>query len=399
MKAWPRARVRGLLIFAIVVGTLLGAGAGSFLLWGSGDDSAVPLMRDPLPKPSRWAGPPASCGVSPETIRELVPGAEPGEQRVRETARFFLCSWSTPSSLYGKRRVTLRVSLSEEQSSDKKPSVSDAMGFFETMQNNHASQWRDVVGLADEAVVGGGTVLFRTEAVIAEVEYEVRLWDQELKLIDDEHVLTDGALKVAAGVARALGLEVGKLSVVTAANQSTGDLLSAPEDICATVSEDVLVSTGVTPAASMPLTRFAYVEGAAGGSCTWYDTDYTRSVHVAVSAVPDGASATAERKAARHYLMEYHRAREGAMILDEHRGSLRFHALRGLGDEAFACAYVDGRRSDRSKVEAYGVVWFRVHNLLVRVEHRAPTGELTEESALTAAYKIAKDLAGSLETA
>lgn len=115
-----------------------------------------------------------------------------------------------------------------------------------------------------------------------------------------------------------------------------------------------------------------------------------------VGAVPDGTSATAERKAAREYLEIYHQAREGNMIMSEYRDSIRFHALRGLGEEAFACYYVAATPSNKSQTDAHGVIWFRVRNLLVEVTYSMPPGALAEDAVLKAAYRVSLDVAASL---
>lgn len=370
-------------LLGVTAALLPGLGGGGAQL--SDTELRLPVAPDRQPTPKPFSAP-ADCGVSPQTLARVAPGAVRRGNSADDGCVF----GPPPNTLETYFQVS--VSYLEGRDHEGRASLGDAIGLFEAGSDDTGV--KNVSGLGDEAKVsyddnGLAEVEVRVSAVVLKVGYRFDRKSGFDYIPLDEKPATDNALAVAADAVRALGGAVG--TPVVAPPASGAPALPLPK-ACSAVPEEVLRRLGLDPADPTSINLGGYGD-AAEDDCYWHDAQFERQLQVDVSAYPDRPDAKGERLAKRHFLRDYDELRMGNGRRSTAERS-EFHPLSGPGDEAFAYWYQDGS-DDKDMPRGHGVVEFRIRNLLFTVEFEGVSGStpLGPATTLNRAYHAAEAIA------
>lgn len=397
-RGWGR---RGLVVGAVAVAVIVAGVVAAVALGGDGLPAPRPLAHDPVPAERNRTTVPADCGVTGETLKALTP--RPQIDRAGDGGK---CEWSSDATeKHGDRRLTVTVSLLHagpgvpNATATAYSSEATAMNAFVATVRQRPEGRRPVTGLGDEAVVAAGLfgrdnarrVTFRTGNLIATAEYEAEPTTTELKQAPLSTAgIRDGAFRAAADIARRLGAPA---EPALGEPRAKATPVKLQESACALVPGDLrerLVGADVDGDVGKtdPLDAPEPGTEPATRGCQWLGD--ARELTVAITS-PAAAGATSfTRDTRREYLRRYLEARAEPPISS--RDARYFHALSGLGDQAF-CAYLaESELSDISARSPARIV-ARVGEALVTVTYGTIADDesepLTEEEAVNGAYAAA----------
>lgn len=405
----PEKRRRGL--FAGLAGVVVVAlvVVGGFVLFGGEDIDDLPapktLGRDPVPAEKTITKRPTNCGISMATIKALVPGAKlrlsrgdysrcygVGTGHVEPTLDVSYDDTAGP--LAGKRsRVGVAIQQFQQVISGLAPPSSDAP--------RTRGVYKPLTGLGDDAaystgpnLVGDGavtSVVFRSGHLLTAVTYGSD-WAPRSAL----ERFRRGAFRAATEVAKGLGVPAHPVRTQV----SRAMPVAVPRDVCALVPKDLLKILG--DGDDDPQTQIDHQEAtipspsAAASTCNatvrGSGDDYSaRNLEVTV----DGATAPGlEAVVTRQYLAAYYEDR--AERPTGPRSVRYFHALRGVGDQAF-CAYLTGPPGYGAPPFARVVVRSRTALITVDFGNGTADGGLSEQQAIDGAYAVAVKVAAKVK--
>ena len=403
-RRFARWRTRRVAIVAAAAALVVVAGAVvAVVTLGDGDLPAPHVLaHDPVPPEHDRATLPANCGVTAKTLAALTPHA-----RLEKDGEDGDCAWfSEATGKRGDRRLGVRLSIVRagpgvpNATSAGNSSAAAAMSLFAPTAENKRPGLRTVTGLGDESYMYGErsdtlTVVFRVGNVIASAQWEADTYTTKLKKApaSDARMRAD-AFRVAADVARALGAPARPAPGKKPSPRAVSGL---PKSACAAASKDLRTRLLGDDADSStgngdPQDPSAPDAEARVRSCTWRGDD--RELTIAIAAARPSGIGTLMSDARREYLRRYldARAEKPISVHDERY----FHALSGLGDQAF-CAYVE--EADLPGIAASGParITARVGGALVTVTYGATNGgyddddagPLSREDAVNGAYAVA----------
>lgn len=404
-RRFARWRTRRVAIVAAVALVFLAGGVVAVLTLGG--DGGLPAPRvldhDPVPAERHRATLPADCGVTATTLSAITP--HPELQRDGTAGE---CEWYwAATGKHGSRRLTVRLSIVRAGAgvpnarSRGNSSVAAAIDIFSAAAKERGSAHPSAVaGLGDESFTYSErhdmrTVVFRAGNVIANAQYTAEGFTTKLK----NRPLSDarkraGVFRAAADVARALGAPA-KPELRRAPSPRAAPTL--PESACDPASEGLRErllgdDADSNSGESDPLNPAAASTGGSARSCTWLGNG--REITIAFSsAKPTGLGAPVA-DARREYLRRYLDARaEKPISAHDER---YFHALSGLGDQAF-CAYVDESVLPGISARGAARVSARAGGVLVTVTYGNTSGgyddddaePLSRTDAVNGAYAVA----------
>lgn len=355
----------------------------------------TPLAHDPVPPEHVTWAIPDRCGISAATLRALV-----GDPDVQKAGEDGSCEWYGGGT--GLQELEVNVSAHHAgldapgATDDGDSSVAAAIAAFGDAPYKGLTG-RPLTGLGDEALLFDGTpsttpdqgrrdvAEFRTGNVTVSADYFAGTDPRTGKPLTAQRQQA-GALRAAADVARALG--------APAAPKQAAVVSSRPArvrtPVCSVVPpglRDRILGGGhqsVRPdnvVAIDPVDPAASIDGASQTSCELSTDGRDLNVVITTSTKP-----TAARDMRREYLRRYLDARAEPPI--SRRDDRYFHALSGLGDEAF-CAYL--QESSLGDAESPARVEVRTGTVLISVAYGAKDDAepLTREDAVNGAYAVA----------
>lgn len=358
------------------------------------------LPHDPVPAERiRWSTP-VNCGINAATRKALIPDATldvAGDEGS--------CRWYANVGTSGD--LSLKVTITAHHAGPGVPGVTDAgdssvaaaISALNVAGAYQGATSTPLTGLGDEAILSetpstgtrSADVEFRTDNVTVQAEYSTTFnpdsgrpkWVGRLRA---------GALRAAADVARALGAPAAP--TVTAA-PPRASAVHTPASACDVVpsglrdrllgEDDQNVDPGDQD--GDPYLSGSLLRGDHDQTC-----DLSTDGRKLTVAIATGTRPTAVRDASREYLRRYLEARaEKPLSGDDDR---YFHALSGLGDQAF-CAYLE-EGSSLPNVESPARVVVRAGPALISVVysadttgHEDDTEPLTRDDAVDGAYAVA----------
>ncbi|MFB4274376.1 hypothetical protein ACBJ59_03700 [Nonomuraea sp. MTCD27] len=347
---------------------------------GGGVMLALPTTADLYPARTRPFTRPKHCGLDRATLRTLAPGAT---EIQRKTGCSFLIRPTAVPGLQGVLRVNFRAGT-----------LPEAMRRYDLATSQGTTglagdTWRRVTGLGDEAMVryrddigvsGQAELHFRAGTVTAEVLYRIaRDTGQKVQSVP-ERPTVNGAIRISAKAAAAIGAEVTRPTRAAAARR--GEPARQAPDPCGLAGDEALRAAGLDPAPR----RGA---GAGERGCSWSSAEGGRSLLVRVTSFPGTRHRNGAAEADRAFVRLYHDTRKAARV---------FHALRGPGERAMAGYRADAEMPGAKGTAGEGKVTFRSGGLLVEVTYAGTSGgrPLTEAAALNPAHAIAEAAAAAL---
>jgi len=355
------------------------------------------LPHDPVPAERiRWSIP-ANCGISAATLKALSGDAS------LDSVGGGSCTWNNRDQ---DGRGDLKVGITAHHAGPGAPgateqggsSVAAAITALGTGAVYQGATVTPLTGLGDEAVLSEtrssvrfADVSFRTGNVTVRAEYSTEASPYRHKPLSAGE-LRAGALRAAADVGRALGAPA---RPKIAAAPSRAPAVHTPASVCDVVPSDLrdrLLGTEDRQADSGGEHDDPYLSGSLlrGAHTTTCDLQSDgRELEVAITT---STAATAVRDVGREYLRRYLEARaEKPLAGTDER---YFHALSGLGDQAF-CAYLE-EGGGVSDVESPARVVIRSGTALISVVYGSDTDgyeadlePLTREEAVDGAYAVA----------
>ncbi|MBO2452355.1 hypothetical protein J4573_35060 [Actinomadura barringtoniae] len=329
------------------------------------------------------------CGLSKGTAQELVPGVKKSGDRS--------CDW------FGDDRF-LTV---DDGLSGAPPVVTSSADTLYAISPRPPKRFS---GLGDDEA------LARTSSPYgkAEAEISLTLRGSYTRVTYGGRGLTEtkaeaGALKAATDIAKNLGAPAKPSPSGTTPVGGAAPGFAALPRVCDTVPGDALdrLVRGADRSrgeANQELTQmFAQLRGGATDTCEWNASgpagakvDRNRVLQVTVGSVPDWEPGAGARAITRAYLRLHGEARGDGT--GKAGAAERFHALKGLGDQAFGGTW--------SQYQNYGRVVFRLRNVLVDVLYRGEDTQsktlyrtdLPGDKALAGAYTAALGIAGVLKS-
>ena len=403
-RRFARWRTRRAAIAAAATALVVVAGLVVAVVTLGDDGLPAPhvLAHDPVPPEHDRATIPTNCGVTGQTVSALTP-----HPRLEKNGDDGDCEWySEATGKRGDRRLTIRLSIVHagagvpNVTSSGNSSTAAAMGSFAPTAESKRPGQRTVTGLGDEAYLFSErgdllTVAFRAGNVMASAQWEADTYTTRLKKApaSDARMRAD-AFRAAADVARALGAPA---KPALGAAPSPRAVSGLPKSACAAASKELRERLLGDDADSSsgdgdPLDPSAPDAEQRVRSCTWRADG--RELMVAIAAARPSGIGTQMSDARREYLRRYLDARaEKPISAHDER---YFHALSGLGDQAF-CAYVE--EADLPGLAARGParITARVGGALVTVTYGAvpggydddDAGPLSREDAVNGAYAVA----------
>lgn len=343
------------------------------------------VRPDPVPDGPIVTSIPPDCGLSLETLDDLVPWTEGTETTMGADEQ--RCDWDD----LGERTLDVAVVKAHESVASRERVRLAAQVFDSSIDTTttgdatSATDLRPVEGLGTRAVSWG------TEGS-GEAHGHVRFWQGNVAVEVDyggESTSVDaagaGALRAAAEVARSMELTAARPPEVgTAADRAVESVPAA----CALLPDRVVA--GIVSDDEGTAEESYLFGDAEDGACHWWG-----SLEVEVAAAPRSEPGTGEQAAARRYLATYLEARSGASdtLVGDGEDAERYTApLHGLGDEAYA-------HWQRDATSAEGVVVFRLRDVLVRITvegvvNERPTRPALLDAAYGAALAAARNLRG-----
>lgn len=404
-RAWPVAGSVAVVVLAAVLVVALTSGPDA-------RPSAPPhtvrpavpaYVADPVPKAKALSkdDAPEQCGIRAATLRTYAPGAEPELGHPSGPGE---CAWYSDNdggAPYHERILEVRIGLGKpdtESSADGAalreldPADPDPV-VPELASTGHPA--RPVTGLGDEALYtyaaglqnglglsGGATLLVRAGATVATITYRGRD-------IPDHGPVRQVPEKQARAAVLAAGADVARALHAPAHPAVASPAVTVPPPRPRTVRPCDLVPAALAGRLAAGATRerpsHALLNGRygqVGDSCQW-DAEPTghrpeRHLSVTVIAESEWRRGMAVAQATRQYLERHDDARATA--------ASGFHAVRGLGDQAYA-AY---RGLDTYGDEGGGEVTFRYRNMVVSVGYVGGAEDpLGAGPAINGAYTVA----------
>lgn len=389
------------LVLAIVVTVLV-----------TGEDTPSEAVRaaastaDPVPTGPITTAIPQGCGIRDHTLDRLTPEGEGGEEILdpdRQT-----CTWETGViawSLGGaNRRLEVDVHKEHELAGPAGSKVGAAIEDFTrelgqepgSADGSKAGPVRQLVGLGDEGVtwnhveVGDPahssrytTILLRSGNVVAKIEYGGSDYGRPgtptgrprpLGPLSTK-VTYAGAVEAAIDVATSMRMPL--QDHVRVAQPEPPFAAKAPK-ACSLIPAATVKRLGYS---GPPETADGYLFG--DEEIPSHGCDWTGGLDLQVGAVQNSRVRNGQATASRRYLYLYRSAR--AWKPDDPEDEKYFHALKGIGDEAFISSH---DTSDSATVV------FRVRNVLVEVRCY-PTYDSDPrplDDAYTAAVEAAKSV-------
>lgn len=382
------------------------------------------------------------CGVSAETVEQLVPDGDRHNME-RDEDEHRRCTWNTGGFSWSPGGSNRELEVEVEASGvteTPEPAIADGItNYTRTLDwearedvDTELGQVTAFTGLGDEAVVydqlvasdevesddeemdedgvqyrtAHTTVLFRVGNVVVSVGYAGADYrpEEDADLLDDpEEELLDpdstrgGAMYVAEEIVESMGVEVAD-SLEAAPTETDPPVLTELPDMCAELDDTALQDVGD----DSPDTEDSFLfEGYTSihdadmdaQRCQWRDEG---RLEIDVGVVADerlgGALPTAERE----YLLQRYRASatpepEAYKPDDEPAPDHVFVPLSGLGEAAYASYTDDGSRPEAE-------LTFHKRGLLIRVQHHQSLGDSLEaDAALNAVYSTAVEVADVVE--
>lgn len=366
------------------------------------------LPRDPVPAERiRWSIPP-DCGISAATRKALVPDAT-----VEAAGDGGGCRWYVEKAAFGDR--SLEVSVTAHHAGPGVPGAADngdsstaaAISALSVGGAYQGATNTPLTGLGDEAILSetpsgdspDADVEFRTGNVTVRAEYGVAFVPVKGRARLTGR-LRAGALRAAADVARALGAPAAPKA---GAAPARAPAVHTPASACAVVPSDLRDRLLGTEDRDAEPGEDQEDDPYAGGSLLRGARDQTCDLHSdsrkIIVAITTSTAPTATRDAGREYLRRYLDARAEKPIAGT--DARYFHALSGLGDQAF-CAYL-AESSSVNGPESPARVVIRVGPALVSVLYGTVTDDyadadpLTRDEAVDGAYAVAVKVAAGVK--
>lgn len=355
------------------------------------------LPHDPVPADRiRWSVPP-DCGISVATRKALVPDAN-----VDEAGDGGSCRWYVEQGEVGDR--WLKVSITAHHAGPGVPGAADtgnssvaaAISALPVSGSYQGAKNTPLTGLGDEAILsetpstdaGFGDVEFRTDNVTVQTEYNIGF------VLDKEKVrwagrLRAGVLRAAADVARSYGAPAAPKAMAAPARAPAVHTPASACDVVPSGLRNRLLGKNDRDAEPGDQDDDPYFAGSLLRRARDQTCDLDSDSRQLIVAITTSAAPTAARDAGREYLRRYLDARaEKPVAGDDAR---YFHALSGLGDQAF-CAYL-AESSSLTGPESPARIVVRVGPALISVAYGAKTDgyadPLTQDEAVDGAYAVA----------
>ncbi|MFG2249075.1 hypothetical protein [Spirillospora sp. NPDC048823] len=380
----------GAIVFAFIIVSVLAV----VLVATSPAPGSLDRLPDPPAGPDRIpAGPvitaiPVGCGISPATVGRLV--TEP--RMMKDGHRDGECMWSSGSDDGSRHHLSIALTLTHGTAALSPSGPATGRSPLAAAMKSFGPRWSDattraVTGLGDEALVqfapsAGVSVVARVGNATVSVQY------RDARGSIPERTARDGAFAAAAEVVDRLGARTpSRPAIAPAPDPSPARKIP---DLCGSISERTLnrlLGGEQTPGPSGTSGSGGLaIKDADHRGCSRTSAD--RELTVTAAVVPGTDLFDGPRLATREYTMRHDDARAEETLSVHDRKY--FHAVTGLGDQAFA-AHVPG--------VVPGVVVFRDGALLVQVnyeeadERRPLSGEHAVRGAYAAAQEVAQALA------
>lgn len=405
------------LVAAVAVVVLIGRDGDDPNAFGGRVDAA--RRADPVPAGPVVRSIPFDCGVEYGTVDRLTPGAE---KQSHNDATSETCTWETGAIANrlggGNRELTVRVAMNDGttgavEAADDLTSALD----FETRKagGRVPGRVRPVTGLGLGAVTwneteyegalrpnetkpakvlgrkSGTHVLFHAGNAFVSVAYAGADYEKKGRLSNGEAAVRmlpekatlNGALEVALGIARGLGVRAGSPRV--GEPPAAQARLRQPPDVCGLVPLPVLSKLRKVDSAKR---EKAYIvdgrmEGVQAARCQWQGPSF-ENIEADIAVATDSRLGDGRTVIAREYAKHYLRARD---TRPEKRGAKVFSALTGPGDQAFAFYEKD--------TSSQGVVVFQSRNALVKVRYWS-IDDIPKDRAVNVAHAAAREIATRL---
>lgn len=364
--------------------------------------SAPAFAADPVPKAKALStgDAPERCGVGAATLRTYAPGAKP---ELGHPSGPGDCGWYSDTDggvPYHERILEVGIGLGKPHTgssadgealraldpADPAPAIPDLAS------TGHPA--RPVTGLGDEALYtyaaglqnglglsGGATLLVRAGATVATITYRGRDIPHHgpVRQVPEKQAR---AAVLAAGADLARALHAPAHPAVTSAAVTVPPPRPRTVRPCDLVPAALAVRLAAGAKRERPSqTRLNGQYGQVGDSCQW-DVEPVghrpeRHLSVTVIAESEWRLGMAVAQATRQYLERHDDARAAA--------ASGFHAVRGLGDQAYAVY----RGADKYGEEGGGEVTFRYRNTVVSVGYTGGEDPLGAGPAVNGAYTVA----------